>query len=1482
MSARPQQKQASPMVSVAVTIVGVQIGAVVQLLGLPGAAVIWAAMLIGSQMHPPAALTGRKDPKTQQLQPGTPAEEQAQRRYRFWSQIPLLPSRAWLPGRPIRASFVAAVLAGLTAWGLPAAWPQASWVNAAAAFVIVQALTSARRDFPATGDPHPAMRLDSLVPALRARPKMMTARALVGGGLAASACVVVERGLSQPMVADAWAQSLSTIVTRFPGIPVPMLEPASQLMISAIGIIALGAMLGLRGPWTAYALASWRLLTEARHEWAERWERIGQKEPPQLLERTTVGEVAVVDVFDTGGLPASKLTNSSTEAALVSAIGQGVKVASLSQPDIDPTTGQPRPGTLNPRQFRVVTWVAALPSPADGGADEDAIRLALESAMAWTADQTAWPRPILDQAACISSAPEPSADPANQEPDPLAVTESASPTSSRRPQADDRGRWWSRITGAVRRQVTPQLGPHDDEPEPLQPDGPDPSPLSGSPTGDGPRPADGSDDQLLSGLMGNPVAAPIPSISSTHLTAPSAGRTDPPGQPASTTPPDRSPRPRLIGDDGVLDVGGWLLAFLPRRAAATSARTQRAVGGRLDRLATWVESWTQRGASVRETAPSPSRVWATTWLRPDGRPPAVTMKLLFPGPMSGHLNCEVVMDHRAGAGTGLLLCGDLAGCGDRLDASRLPIPPNESNVPLPEALAHLAREQFWDAAWSAAMKNDPDLPTCYHSQHHTHRFARGEVESMTFLVRKGRLPKEFFGLEAKLATAMDAMELVSITGFLAANASRRGERHPQAITVHTSRTPPPAIENLAPEPGSDAPRIILAWYLHRAFEAARLERPEVVSVRALSARSAPGHVWELEVRLYGSTTVELVRQAATKLQTSIGVSWMRIVASEQDSDCRILLGADPAQTRLARRSDQATVATYEWQQAFWSSKLIGDAGALPEVIDTQTMEHNDKVSTVDIRIPPGISMDRIKGARGKLQTAARYGYIEIRPGVHGADSARLVVARDNPMPFPALYDWDFDPGPGGIPFGVGVDGQPIVLNPRDHTHFGLFGLSNSGKSAAAAVLLTGALMAGHDAVICDTQKHGADFRFAADHCLKIATDLLEVQATMEAVYAEVKRRARQNADHGVVNALDLPAEVRPRQLYLFLDEFLGLIQNGKPPSKTAETDPEMESERLMRWAEFTARKRIAYLTGRIAAEARSGGIHLVLMTQKLTVNMLDDAADLKTNLNRVLLGNSNSGERASALRRWESTPDLGSFIPYGRGIWESATSEPSVVQFWFAPPNELGARLRDQVPPVDDARRLDVAAFRPSTNQGASFQVVGGNVAPAGNQQSPLAPTLGALDLSDDAPIEIELDPLELDDLPDVGDERPGEETSATPDSQAEDIDHEPASDAFAVEEVLFDDADTHAPDPAPPDGLVTSPKQPADEEWEEVDIADFAPTAPRRTRKATTAPGHEPPVDMSNPLGALTRNRGRREPVIPPRRDRTAAGDWDDTDDDW
>jgi len=251
------------------------------------------------------------------------------------------------------------------------------------------------------------------------------------------------------------------------------------------------------------------------------------------------------------------------------------------------------------------------------------------------------------------------------------------------------------------------------------------------------------------------------------------------------------------------------------------------------------------------------------------------------------------------------------------------------------------------------------------------------------------------------------------------------------------------------------------------------------------------------------------------------------------------------------------------------------------------------------------------------------------------------------------------------------------------------------NSVTAQALLYGAAIKGSEIYVIDPSKGAADFKFLAPFARVMATTIHAAAATLKAIYAEVERRKDLNAHYGTASITDLPDDVRPSPMFVFIDEFTSLITSEKVPRQPFD-DPELEAERQTQLRISNDRMAIAYYTGKLAREARSAGVSLSLGTQKLMADSLKavpGAADLKTNLSRILLGSTSQGERMSALRAFDQAPDPGETVPIGRGIWESSTKTGVLIQAWYAPASQLGEELAERVEPLDASQRLDITPF---------------------------------------------------------------------------------------------------------------------------------------------------------------------------------------------
>ncbi len=787
-----------------------------------------------------------------------------------------------------------------------------------------------------------------------------------------------------------------------------------------------------------------------------------------------------------------------------------------------------------------------------------------------------------------------------------------------------------------------------------------------------------------------------------------------PGGPVDITDPTANPELVVLALESAMawaaESTGWtrMLLLDATALAGTKPDDTDVPGPELGDVAddpTGVDATVGAPVGGRDTADA-GLAWAVQWTSPIGMD-LVQVRLHLAGPMARSLGCDVLVDHRATGGrlrtAGLMYAGALFPGPGVLDAARLPARLPAGTADLADHLHNLSVEDWWVGVWGAVLGSEANPPTPKHNVRRTVTLPDGaEIVSQPFVVRHGQDPRGFFGTEAKLTSAMDSMGFVAVTGFPDAAARHPGERHGMAFQVHHCRSTLPGITALAPCPPSAALPLI-AGRVNNAFRAAKLAQPETYGVRCLTQPGSPGHIWEATVRLYDGVTLTDLRARQKPLAIALGVPWLRIV--EHGNDCRIVAGVDTAAARLGER-ERAELAAYDWEQVWRDARCTGVDGALPALTDIRQLPSNPAVSELVFRVPSGLDVPRLKAAKQKIATASQNGFVDVSVGVEPS-TVRLLVARSDPMPSMAPYRFDFDPGPGRIAFADGIDGEPVIMDLSEIAHLLLTGTSGGGKTVAGQVLLMGALAHGAEVAVIDVQKGCADFRFAEPWTMAMTGDLADAAATMGALYAEVQRRRDLNAAHGVGSVQLLPEAIRPPDVFVFIDEFFGLISSAEKPATKPETNPDLEAGRLEALAVYNAKAKIAYLTGRIGAEARSAGFHLVLMTQGLTSKMKlpSSIADLKLNSNRVLLGKANHGDRTSALRQPESAPDPGDIVPQGRAVYEPVVGQAKLVQFWYDSTAAYTAWLDDNLERVTDDERLDIDGFRLDTTAGAAFVI---------------------------------------------------------------------------------------------------------------------------------------------------------------------------------
>lgn len=642
------------------------------------------------------------------------------------------------------------------------------------------------------------------------------------------------------------------------------------------------------------------------------------------------------------------------------------------------------------------------------------------------------------------------------------------------------------------------------------------------------------------------------------------------------------------------------------------------------------------------------------------------------------------------------------------DRTRLVQSQAPNGAPWRDYLDELAEEDEWNRRWEAVLKMGANPPTPQFAVRREAKIGSTTLFHQPFLTKQGIDWVEYQKLEPKLATAMAAAPFVSIVGF-PAQRGKPGERHPQGFSVRWSNGPvPTSADRIAPSEQArhnqstmNTPQHwVIAGQVNAAFDAARLARPEVISARPLTAARSRGHIWKIEIRMFGGVTLQHLRTALGKLTAAMGVPWLRVAPGSESATAVLVAGVDFRRARLEKKETESYLIDLDWQQAFADSGVTGVGGLLPRMVGSDTLPMNKSVHVLDFELPSGVSVDDVKKGLPKLKGATKNAFVQVLPGEHGAASIRLLASEEDPMPLQAPVDFDAVDESAAVPFATGVDGEYIEYDWKDSPHLLIVGATGGGKSVSLQSLIYGALVRGADLYVADPSKGGADFKFAVPWMRAFADTIDDTAAMLDAAYAEVERRKDLNSAHGVGSYRELPDDVRPPHSVVVLDEFTSLIQKDKVRKPDSDEDPDVLRDYEEAVARNAAIDRIGGRVGRIAREARSAGFTLILATQRLTAAILDDlpnAKDLRTNMARILLGKATFGEMQSALKNPLAAPDLGEVVPAGRGLFEPMAGPTEIIQSWFIPnmQDELGAALAERRPALGPDELIDLDKYRP-------------------------------------------------------------------------------------------------------------------------------------------------------------------------------------------
>lgn len=533
--------------------------------------------------------------------------------------------------------------------------------------------------------------------------------------------------------------------------------------------------------------------------------------------------------------------------------------------------------------------------------------------------------------------------------------------------------------------------------------------------------------------------------------------------------------------------------------------------------------------------------------------------------------------------------------------------------------------------------------------------------------------------EKGMRTSIAGAQMVSMVGW-PSEKEGQGSRHPHLFVVRWSTQPVPTTpQDVTPAEATEqvstsASAWVLAHQVNLAFRAAnvKLPKPELVAAESLTLPTSSKHAWKITIRLHGGTTLVDVRKKADALRSQLACPWMRI-KDAGDGQVTLYLG-DPGPGAKLRRGAEVEIRRVDFDQAFVDSSITNLSGIVPTLASIDRLSTNDQVEVLDFDLPAGVDFAKVKGNREKLRSNLNVEFLDVRK--KGASGVRGFMAEHDPLPTRVGIPFDtLTERPAA--FGVNALGEQTIFDLFESPHLLVLGGTGSGKSAAISTILFHLIMCGVDPVIIDPTKGGYDFLFAEDWAIApFAADVYQAASTMKALYGELERRKALNGEHGAINIDRLPEDVRPRHVAVVVDEFTSLIGKAAVPPKSE--DPAADHARLEAEAENNARAITGNIVGKLAREARSVGIHLILGTQKLkqdTLNKMPGGEDLKVNLARLGLGNMTQGDRMSAFRN-PLEADTIAEPRVGRGLFEPLTApHPAIMQVWY----EENSTLKEQL-----------------------------------------------------------------------------------------------------------------------------------------------------------------------------------------------------------
>ncbi|MGN7187012.1 FtsK/SpoIIIE domain-containing protein [Microbacterium enclense] len=533
----------------------------------------------------------------------------------------------------------------------------------------------------------------------------------------------------------------------------------------------------------------------------------------------------------------------------------------------------------------------------------------------------------------------------------------------------------------------------------------------------------------------------------------------------------------------------------------------------------------------------------------------------------------------------------------------------------------------------------------------------------------------------------------------------RGERDEVAFAViHADKEVPKDPSRIPVGASRQAALWALTRGVNDAFDAAKLPRPFVVNVHPMTAPRSAGAIWRVNLRLYDGVTLDLVKRAAVKMKGAIGSpAWLIVTGGE--SGATMFVGAHPAAAgvKFTTRDAENQCQVADLENAFTEAGLDSPFdGSTPQRLEVDQLPSNDQVTRMVFSVPTrrAVSDFRESKALEKVKAATGYQFFDVRTMPDPAQF-EVLASRIDPMPSPAAFHWDTvtEEGYRMVPFGSRVEGNPCVWDLGLDSHVLVLGSNGSGKGIAMTAMLAPMLIHGWNVYCADPIKGFNDFGFADPWLYSRCTTYEQTAAMTKHIIGILEERKQLNAEHGVSNVRDLPDELRPPMVGVFIDEFTSLVIPD-PVKKPAEGADQMTLETYAKTLQVnTAKEVIATAVGRVVREGRATGVAMVVAGQKLTSDIMSripGGSTIKSQFSRLAMGKMSFGDMASAFNDAQSAMGLlGPAVPRGRGIFESTSEAAFAVQTWWGGGSQAEhfAQIVEHVssarPPLRDDERQD-------------------------------------------------------------------------------------------------------------------------------------------------------------------------------------------------